>query len=93
MKVPVSENPSPGFPIAELQFAYVIPTSDGFEVNWQALHAFHEHRSQSRSIPLSKRRWHASQARIIASRHPIEAICGYSWLAHCAAARAASEAL
>lgn len=93
MKVPVSENPPSELIVGGDHFEFIIPTTAGFEVNWQALQAFHEARSQMPSLALAKRRWHACQARIIASRHSAEAVCGFSWIAHCAAARTASESL
>jgi hypothetical protein len=66
----------------------VTATSDYF-VNWRALYCFHVRASMDARRSHSKRRWHASQARLVRSRHPFETNGGWSWSAHCADALAA----
>jgi hypothetical protein len=63
---------------------FIIESTEGYHVDWKALAAFHAARSRDPDCSEYRRRWHASQVRVIAARHRLDPIQPYSWAKHCA---------
>lgn len=68
-----------------------IHPTDGYIVNWRALHAHHVARAASALTDPRRAAWHRAQARIIKAKHLPDPIRPWTWAAHCAAARGETE--
>jgi hypothetical protein len=86
-QVPVSPYPEHQFGTHREQTHVIIKSTDGYAVDWTALFEFHRQRSRDASVPLSRRRWHSYQAKLVAEGHLRPKSLGFNWMSFCAASR------
>jgi hypothetical protein len=87
MQVLESSVSSPRSDSEETESIIQILSTEGYAVNWCALHNFHVRRSQDKKVEPARRAWHRREAVNISRRLGERENKPWTWLDHCQQAR------